>query len=88
MNVFLGWYFHLGTPDITVQVTHIYCLHFYRRLMLEKSNDDLPYSIALMEKIEDGPSIVIGHSRLCKVYGVDNACFVESGMNSIIYFSC
>lgn len=42
--------------------------------MLEKSNDSLPYSLVLLENEE-----VLGHSRLCKVHGVEKACFVESG---------
>ena len=48
--------------------------------MLEKSNDKFPYCIVLLEKAKNGgQDEVVGHSRLCKVYGVENACFVESG---------
>ena len=48
--------------------------------MLEKSNDQFPYCIVLLEKGNiEGKAKVVGHSRLCKVYGQDDACFVESG---------
>ena len=46
--------------------------------MLEKSNDELPYSMVLIEHAESWS--VMGHSRLCKVHGMEQACFVESGM--------
>ncbi len=48
--------------------------------MLEKSNEKLPYSLALLWRhATSGVPSVIGHSRLCKVHGSSNACFVESG---------
>lgn len=57
------------------------CLCF-RLSMLEKSNSYLPYNIVLLERtISDSEQgTVIGHSRLCRVYGQQNAAFVESGM--------
>lgn len=50
--------------------------------MLEKSNPYLPYNIVLLERtISDSEQgTVIGHSRLCRVYGQQDAAFVESGM--------
>jgi len=60
--------------------------------MLEKSNDDLPYSIALLEKksLDDTNDVdpkrisirVVGHSRLCRVHNQSHAAFVESGFMS------
>ena len=48
--------------------------------MLRKSNSNLPYSIALLEKNRDhGRVEVIGHSRLCRVHQQPTAGFVESG---------
>jgi len=54
-----------------------------RLAMLEKSNINMPYSIALLEKNRDcGTVEVIGHSRLCRVYQQPTAGFVESGAAS------
>jgi len=48
--------------------------------MLRKSNSNLPYSIALLEKNHDQGTVeVIGHSRLCRVHQQPTAGFVESG---------
>ena len=47
--------------------------------MLEKSNDKFPYSLILLRKEDSGDVEVIGHSRLCRVHGMADACFVESG---------
>lgn len=51
-----------------------------RLSMLEKSNPYLPYNIVLLERtISDSEQgTVIGHSRLCRVYGQQDAAFVES----------
>ena len=58
----------------------------FRCLMLEKSNDNLPYCIVLLEKTQTGiVGKVVGHSRLCKVYGINNACFVESGYYCMLF---
>lgn len=48
--------------------------------MLGKSNSNLPYSIALLEKNHSHGTVdVIGHSRLCQVHQQPTAGFVESG---------
>lgn len=49
--------------------------------MLEKSNQKFPYNIALLERLVSNAkqANVIGHSRLCRVYGQPEAAFVESG---------
>jgi len=53
--------------------------------MLGKSNNNLPYSIALLEKNHDRGTVeVIGHSRLCRVHQQPTAGFVESGANSCL----
>ena len=43
--------------------------------MLEKSSDDLPYSLIMFDTRSN---TVIGHSRLCSVQGIPDACLVES----------
>lgn len=51
-----------------------------RLAMLGKSNSNLPYSIALLEKNHSHGTVdVIGHSRLCQVHQQPTAGFVESG---------
>jgi len=49
--------------------------------MLEKSNEKFPYNMALLERpVSNSKQVnVIGHSRLCRVYGEPEAAFVESG---------
>jgi len=48
--------------------------------MLRKSNSNLPYSVALLEKYCDHGTVeVVGHSRLCRVHQQPTAGFVESG---------
>ena len=46
--------------------------------MLEKSNNKLPFNLAFIED-ESSNQNVIGHSRLCKVFTMDDSCFIESG---------
>ena len=53
-------------------------IHF-RVHMLEKSNDNLPISFALMDSKNNS---VVGHSRISPVFGDSGACFVESGEHS------
>lgn len=56
--------------------------------MLRKSNSNLPYSIALLEKNCDHDTVeVIGHSRLCRVHQQSMAGFVESGTDWLLYGS-
>jgi hypothetical protein len=51
-----------------------------RLSMLEKSNDELPYSLVLLEKkLGEETCQLIGHSRICKVFSEPHAGFVESG---------
>ncbi|XP_078001043.1 N-alpha-acetyltransferase 80-like [Glandiceps talaboti] len=45
--------------------------------MLERSKDELPYSLVMVEKT-DGREVLVGHSRLCKVIGQGNAVLIES----------
>ena len=53
--------------------------------MLGKSNSNLPYSIALLEKNHNNDTVeVIGHSRLCRVHQQPTAGFVESGTHPLL----
>ncbi|XP_070576605.1 N-alpha-acetyltransferase 80-like [Ptychodera flava] len=45
---------------------------------LDKSSDDLPYSLVMVEKDSDGEEHVLGHSRLCRVIGESKAVLIES----------
>ena len=51
--------------------------------MLEKSCDEFPFNIALVEW-SAGYMEVIGHSRLCVVVGSPRSAFVESGKSIAI----
>ncbi|XP_055336278.1 N-alpha-acetyltransferase 80-like [Paramacrobiotus metropolitanus] len=47
--------------------------------MLEKSSDNLPLSIILVEKASDGTLVrVVGHARLLSVPGRPEGCFLEA----------
>ena len=60
--------------------------------MLEKSNNDLPYNIVLLEiklldeldgcglNLAQNSKKVVGHSRICRVHNQSRAAFVESGI--------
>lgn len=44
---------------------------------LNKSNSNLPVSLVLVRQSGESPEVV-GHSRLCRVLGEEDACFIES----------
>lgn len=47
--------------------------------MLQKSNVNFPFSIAMVQSVGAGKTLVIGHSRLCMVSGREDCAFVDSG---------
>ena len=49
-------------------------LFIHRLYSLEKSCDDLPCSLILLQN-----SRIIGHSRVLEVHGIESACLIESG---------
>ena len=66
-------------------VNHVSSCPHFRLHMLGKSCDQLPYNIVFVLEDEGSPDEVIGHSRLCRVHGQEESCFMESGMDSALY---
>lgn len=54
-------------------------LLIYRLHSLKDSRDDLPCSLLLVHKHDDGKLDVIGNSKVSKVHGNQKSVFIENG---------
>lgn len=52
---------------------------YFRLQYLAEGQDDLPCSLVLLQKEDQGQTRVIGHSRLNQVLGKPKAAFVSCG---------
>ena len=64
---------------IIMLIQYVYGFLYFRLQYLAEGTDDLPCSLILLQKDDQGHARVIGHSRLNQVLGKPKAVFLTCG---------